>query len=683
MTTNWQKICLVAVLAWPAAAQPWADLLRTPILTEGDRRSMMFSFVDRNLPPISVPERDEERLALRVRILKTVGLEDLEKRGPVRWVSKGSTDRDTYRIEKGLFESYPGMMVPALIYVPKKVNGAAPAMVTIPGHVYCEGKTHESVQARCVNLARRGIIAMTYDYIDTGERNTGANACASMPYGGGNDHGLKGFSYTSGTPTGLEILDGIRAVDYLYTRPDVDRNRLGFTGESGGSNSTYWVSALDERIKLAVPVCSVTTFDYWIRNDRNWDWHQRPAGVRSFAEISTLLALIAPRPLLVIGSLRGTDADEFPFDQTEEAVRVARRAYELKGAAKNIEIRESSTSHGYQQDKREHMYAFVEKHFLHRDTTASAELAFVREPQHDLECGLPAGNKTAADVYAEWLRTPTPAPPFPTDRRNAESIQDRFRQRVREVLGIGAEAPKPRLSVQAASSRGDVIVRQMILETEPGIRVPVVEIRPRKSSAGLVIVPGKSTVPVESVRSLVEAGLTVALLDPRCTGEAESGGRRSDNWSWFVGRPWTGMWSFDIVAAAAALSGEHPGVKVGLLGLGQFAKAALFAAALSPRIAACAVRLQNTGYREEAASAGLSDVPRILVTTDLAGLAALCAPRACRIEFPPEKSEPFRQAYAWSAKFSTMGFGASSVELEPAASDGWNARVGWLARMLH
>src|SRR5690349_7721949 len=175
------------------------------------------------------------------------------------------------------------MTVPALVYVPKAFRGKAPAMITIPGHVSCEGKARESVQARCANLARRGIVAMTYDYIGTGERNTGQDACAGMPYGGGNDHGLRGFSYTSHNPTGLEILDGIRAVDYLYSRPEVDRERLGFTGESGGSNSTYWVSALDERVKLAVPVCSVTTFDYWIRKNRNWDWHQRPAGIRRIA----------------------------------------------------------------------------------------------------------------------------------------------------------------------------------------------------------------------------------------------------------------------------------------------------------------------------------------------------------------------------------------------------------------
>jgi len=676
------RILLLATLACPAAAQPWVEFLRTPILTEDDRKSMMFSYVDQHLPPIAIPQTEQQRRALRDRILKVVGLEDLEKRGPVRWISKGSLERETYRIEKILIETYPGMMVPALVYVPRKLAGTAPAMISIPGHVYCEGKASDSVQARSVNLVRRGIVALTYDYIDTGERNTGANACASMPYGGGNDHGLKGFSYTSGTPTGLEILDGVRAVDYLYTRADVDRRRLGFTGESGGSNSTYWVSALDERVKLAVPVCSVTTFDYWIKNDRNWDWHQRPAGIRAIAEISTLLALIAPRPLLVIGSLRGTDSEEFPFDQTEEAVRSASRAYELSGARQNLEIWESSTSHGYQQDKRERMYGFVEKHFLHRGGAASAELAVVRESPHDLECGLPPGNKTTAEIYAEWLRRPTPVPQFPSGRADAENIQNLLRQQVRDVLGLSAEAPQPRVQVQATGSRGDVLMRRLIVEPEHGIRLPVFEIQPRNPGAGIIIMPGKAGASVEAVESILQAGLTAVLVDPRNTGEAAPGSRRTDNWSWFMGRPWTGMWVSDIAATSAALAAEHPGVKIGVLGTGEFAKAALFAAALTPGIAACAVRLESTGYREEAASGGLSDVPRILATTDLAQVAALCAPRACRIEYPREKSVQFQQAYAWPVKFSTMSFGTSSLELEPASRSDWNARVASLARML-
>ena len=225
-------------------------------------------------------------------------------------------------------------------------------------------------------------------------------------------------------------------------------------------------------------------------------------------------------------------------------------------------------------------------------------------------------------------------------------------------------------------------MRQLIVEPEPGIRLPVVEIQPRKPGAGIVILPGKSAVPVEAVASILGAGLTVALMDPRNTGETEPVARRTDNWSWFMGRPWTGMWASDIGATASALATEHPGLKVGVLGTGAFAKAALFTAALSRGITACAVRLDSAGYREEAASGALSDVPRILTVTDLAGLAALCAPRACRIEFPPERSGQFQQAYAWPAKFSTMGFGTSALELEPASSPDWNARVVWLARML-
>src|SRR4051812_40222550 len=126
------RILLLAVLACPAAAQPWVEFLRTPILTDDDRRSMMFSYVDQHLPPIAMPETEQQRRALRDRILKVVGLEDLERRGLVRWISKSRIERDTYRIEKILIETYPGMMVPALVYVPRNLAGTAPAMISIP-----------------------------------------------------------------------------------------------------------------------------------------------------------------------------------------------------------------------------------------------------------------------------------------------------------------------------------------------------------------------------------------------------------------------------------------------------------------------------------------------------------------------------------------------------------------------
>ena len=209
-------------------------------------------------------------------------------------------------------------------------------------------------------------MVLSYDYMNCFERHTGGDGDGHdpVPHGGGNDHGITAFSFSERCPTALEVLDARRALDVLAARPEVDAGRLGFTGESGGSNSTYWVAALDDRVRLSVPVCSVSTFDYWIDKDRNWDWHQRPPGARRVADIGVLLALHAPRPTLVVTSKRRTDDLEFPWEEAERSYRWARRVYELYGAEGKISHVESATGHGYQADKRRELYAWVERELL-------------------------------------------------------------------------------------------------------------------------------------------------------------------------------------------------------------------------------------------------------------------------------------------------------------------------------
>src|SRR6185295_4512539 len=169
---------------------------------------------------------------------------------------------------------------------------------------------------RNVNLVKRGCVVLSYDYFGYGDRKTGNDP--NRPEGP-NAHGIRSFSYSRRSATALEVLDAIRALDALIARPDVDPERICFTGESGGGNSTYWIAAVEPRVKLVVPVSSVTTFDYWIRGDINWDWHQRPPGIRRIADIGTLLALHAPNPLVVVSSRRGTDDLEFPLDEAEKS----------------------------------------------------------------------------------------------------------------------------------------------------------------------------------------------------------------------------------------------------------------------------------------------------------------------------------------------------------------------------
>ena len=134
------------------------------------------------------------------------------------------------------------------------------------------------------------------------------------------------------------------------------------------------------------------------------------------------MALFAPKPMLVIGALRGTDSEEFPFDETGKAVVAARRVYRLYGAGDSLEIRESSTSHGYQEDKRERLYAFVERHFLGRGQEISRELPATIETLRDLAVGIPSGNTTLAGIYAEWFAKPTPVPALPEGAAAANTL---------------------------------------------------------------------------------------------------------------------------------------------------------------------------------------------------------------------------------------------------------------------
>src|SRR4030095_4055973 len=110
------------------------------------------------------------------------------------------------------------------------------------------------------------------------------------------------------------------------------------------------------------------------------------------------------------------------------------------------------------------------------------------------------------------------------------------------------------------------------------------------------------------------------FMHRRGTGEIDSGGGRTDNWAWFVGRPWPGMWVQDIQSVITALSTEQGSLPIGVIGAGALGKAALFAAALDPRIGAVQARLPALSYRDETEQDLVADVPRILAAVDLPGL---------------------------------------------------------------
>ena len=207
----------------PSAGEPWETWLERKLLPLDEAASAMARFVDRQLRPLPRPESAEAwragREGLRREVLVVLGIDDLV---PPRWdlkvQGKGTIRREGYRIEKLTFESYPGLAVPALLYIPEGIRGRVPGIVSIAGHAYGTGKATEYLQRRNVNLALRGCLVLAYDYLDTGERNTGPDPLHGKPYGGGNDHGIRSWSFSRRTPAGREVPGGIGALDMLVDR---------------------------------------------------------------------------------------------------------------------------------------------------------------------------------------------------------------------------------------------------------------------------------------------------------------------------------------------------------------------------------------------------------------------------------------------------------------------------------
>lgn len=630
-------IC-VAADAPVAGESEWdrlAKRLEKPLARTDQSERMMADFVQRQLQPFSVPTSAEAWLAdrdrLRNHVLQHLGLQTwLQARlgnaagqtADLKLTSRGTLDRDGYRIEKLTFESYRGMAVPALLYVPEQNDGRVPGIVSIAGHVYGLGKAADFLQQRNVNLALRGCVVLAYDYMDCGERNTGPDARNGKPYGGGNDHGIRLFSHSLHNPTGLEVLEAMRAIDVLLTRPEVDPERIGFTGESGGGNSTYWVSAIDPRVKLSVPVSCLTSFDYWIRNDRNWDWHQRPWGVRRHADVGQLLALHAPRPLVAISSLRGTDDHEFPWHEAERSFAWAKQVYRLLDAENAAEHYESSTGHGYQEDKRLLLYSAVERWLQPPNPVGSRELEARVESYEDLRCGLPEKNRTYFDIYHEWVDD---AP-----RKNRAGMADdpsSDRAILRDRLGWPVMPPVPRLERIGKTTSGDWEYVEWHCETEPGIVLTLLEIVPPHSKNQRTVVLGRNLRPI---RESLETGRRVVLFEGRGAGAIPASGGVVRNWAWFAGRPVSGMHAFDLSQVAKSLRAQATGVSLELIAEPDTSWVALLTAALEPQawdtihgplpFASIHDDIKARGDRS------LADVPGLLERIDVPQLNALAAP---------------------------------------------------------
>ncbi len=302
---------------------------------------------------------------------------------PLHARSTGVVERDTYRIEKVIFESRPGFPVTANLYLPKGRPTPAPGVVGSCGHS-ANGKAADAYQSFAQGLARQGYVVLIFDPIGQGERMQYVTPDLKPRMGtgvrehlhAGNQQFLVGEFFGA-----WRAWDGIRALDYLLTRPEVDPRQVGITGNSGGGTMTTWLCGVESRWTMAAPSCFVTTFRRNLENELPADTEQCPPRALALGlDHADFIAALAPKPVILIDQ----ENDYFDVRGLEESLERLRPIYRLLGAEQNVEIFIGPDYHGYSKPAREAMYRKFNG--VTKISSAAAEPAIVIERDETLWC---------------------------------------------------------------------------------------------------------------------------------------------------------------------------------------------------------------------------------------------------------------------------------------------------------
>lgn len=299
-------------------------------------------------------EADHARPGLRQKLEQSLGFRKFSWPPDLQATVVGTIPRKDYHIEKIVYQTLPGTPVPAHLYVPDHLSRRAPAILFYNGHWWPDAKTRPDFQAFCINMARLGFVVLTFDPFGQGERGISTR-----------DHRRVESLLVGVAQQGIAEYETQCALEYLCSRQEVDAQRIGMTGASGGGYNTWITAALDDRIKVVVPVVGTSDFYEQIAVTRPLDWYHASEhchfvpGLIRYANNHEFVAMVAPRPLMIIAA---SQDQSFPIEGVRQVYSYGRDLYSSFGAADRIGfVEDSSAGHGYQQKKREAAYGWFRK----------------------------------------------------------------------------------------------------------------------------------------------------------------------------------------------------------------------------------------------------------------------------------------------------------------------------------
>ncbi len=359
------------------------------------------------------------------------------ERTPLNAKITGTVERDAYKIEKIIFESRPGFLVTGNLYLPQGRKFPLPGVVGVCGHS-ANGKAAEAYQSFAQGLARQGYVTFIFDPIGQGERLQYVDAALKPKRGiGVSEHLYAGNQqFLVGEFFGMwRAWDGIRALDYLLTREEVDPNHVGITGNSGGGTMTTWLCGLEPRWTMGAPACFVTTFRRNLENELPADTEQcPPRAIALGLDHDDFLAAMAPKPVIILAKER----DFFDVRGSLEAFARLKRLYSLLGAADNIQLHIGPTEHGYSRENREAMYRFFNR--VTKISDAEREPVLTMEKDETLQC-TPHGQ--VAELKSRTVFSFTDDRALELAKARKSLTGDALKQAVAAVLQLPPTAKEP------------------------------------------------------------------------------------------------------------------------------------------------------------------------------------------------------------------------------------------------
>jgi len=528
-------------------------------------------------PGYTKAEWTEKAAALRQQIRVANGLVPTHEPTPLNAEIFGRIEREDYSVEKVYFEAFPGFFTTGNLYRPLGKTGPFPGIVSPHGH-WGRGRLENiergSIPGRCINFAKQGYVIFAYDmlgYNDSGKQ-------IEHHYGGARE-GLWGLS-----AMGLQLQNSIRSIDFLESLPDVDSERIGCTGASGGGTQTFILTAVDERIKVSAPVNMISA------TMQGGCLCENAPNLRLDASNIEIGALMAPRPLLLVSATGDwtvkTPTVEYP------AIRSIYAHFDAEDKVHQVQV---DAEHNYNQESREAVYAWFAKWLLGaEETSAFKEVAFQVEPDEALlvfsEREMPAHALKQDAFLPAWVNRSQQEleKRKPTNETELQTFKQEMGSGLQYALGL--QIPK-RTNVTLVEPEGafpttyhtNLSAKHLVIGRKGvGDAIPAVLFSPEPQvghdPVTLIVHPeGKEKLinsetgePSSLITALLGADQKVVIIDVFGTGEHGNYERSEDaNYFTTYNRTTAASRVQDIVTTLRGFTGRGDVSEVNLIGIGE------------------------------------------------------------------------------------------------------------------